>query len=143
MKLPIIFSGTIFCQRQRSGKKWSNTKKNSLRTSYLKLVTLALVTTPPNMSVSDMKAVLICGNEASDMNQWSTSVVVVPSGPPMRCLRRDMVTDLVFEVWVMVSQGHIHHHPHEVEGGAKRSIFDISSKSPMVATVAAEASYVM
>ena len=59
----------------------------------MKLVTLALMTTPPNMSVSDTKAVLIGGSEASDMNQWSTSVVVVPSGPPMRCLRRDMVTD--------------------------------------------------
>ena len=57
-----------------------------------------------DMSVSDTKAVLIGGSEASDMNQWSTSVVVVPSGPPMRCLRRDMVTDLVFEVWVMVSR---------------------------------------
>ena len=86
-------------------KKWSKTKKNSLRTSYLKLVTLALMTTPPNMFVSDTKAILICGSEASDMNQWSTSVVVVPSGPPMRCLRRDMATDLIFEVWVMVSQG--------------------------------------
>ena len=73
-------------------------------TSCLKLVTLALMTTPPNMSVSDTKAVLIGGSEASDMNQWSTSVVVVPGGPPVRCLRRDMVTDLVFEVWVMVSR---------------------------------------
>ena len=34
------------------------------------------------MSVSDTKAVLIGSSEASDMNQWSTSVVVVPSGPP-------------------------------------------------------------
>ena len=50
-------------------KKWSKTKKNSLRTSYLKLVTLALMTTPPNMFVSDTKAVLICSSEASDMNQ--------------------------------------------------------------------------
>jgi hypothetical protein len=62
----------------------------------------------------------------------------------MRCLRRDMATDLVFEVWVMVSQGHIHHHPHaRGRGGARRSIFDISIKSPMVAMVAAEASYMM
>ena len=56
------------------------------------------------MPVSDTKAALICDNEASDMNHWSTSVVVVPGGPPVRCLRRDMVTDLVFEVWVMVSR---------------------------------------
>ena len=85
-------------------KKWSKTKKYSLRTSYLKLVTLALMSTPPNMPVSDTKAALICDNEASDMNHWSTSVVVVPGGPPVRCLRRDMVTDSVFEVWVMVSR---------------------------------------
>ena len=90
-----------------------------------------------DMSVSDTKAVLIGGSEASDMNQWSTSVVVVPSGPPMRCLRRDMVTDLVFEVWVVVSQGHAS------TTTLTRSLFDISSKSPMVAMVAAEASYVM
>ena len=51
------------------------------------------------------------------MSQWSKSVVVVPSGFLLRCLRRDMVTDLVFEVWVMVLQGLLHHHHHEVEGG--------------------------
>ena len=50
------------------------------------------------------------------MSQWSTSVVVVPSGFPLRCLRRDMVRDLVFGVWVMVLQGLLHHHHHEVEG---------------------------
>ena len=81
-----------------------------------------MMTKPPNMFVSDTKAILICGSEASDMNQWSTSVVVVPSGPPMRCLRRDMATDLVFEVWVMVSQGHIHHHPHEVRRGGGEEV---------------------
>ena len=37
----------------------------------------------------------------------------------------------------------IHHHPHEAEGGGEEVTFDISSKSPMVAMVAAEASYVM
>ena len=79
------------------------------------------------------------------MSQWSTSVVVVSSGFPLRCLRRDMVTDLVFEVWIMVLHGLLHHHHYEVEGWrrARRSIFDISSKSPRVAMVAAEASYVM
>ena len=54
------------------------------------------------------------------MSQWSKSVVVVPSGFPLRCLRRDMVTDLVFEVWVMVPQGLLHHHHHDVEGGVKQ-----------------------
>ena len=39
-----------------------------------------------------------------------TSVVVVPSGCPVRCLRRDMATDLVFEVWVMVLRGLLHDH---------------------------------
>ena len=34
-----------------------------------------------HMSVTDTKAVFNGGSEASDMNQWSTSVVVVPSGP--------------------------------------------------------------
>ena len=33
------------------------------------------------MSVSDTKVVLIGGNEVSDINQWSTSVVVVPWAP--------------------------------------------------------------
>ena len=81
----------------------------------------------------------------SHMSQWSTSVVVVPSGFPLRCLRRDMVTDLVLEVWVMVPQGLLHHHHHEVERGvrARRSNLNIFSKAPMVAMVAAEASYVM
>jgi len=40
----------------------------------------------------------------------------------MRCLRRDMVIDLVFEVWVMVFQGHIHHHPLEVKGGGGEEV---------------------
>ncbi len=34
--------------------------------------------------------------------QWPTSVVVAPRGCPVRCLRGDMGTALVFGVWVMV-----------------------------------------
>ena len=37
--------------------------------------------------------------------QWPTSVAVVPIGCSLRCLRRDMGRDLVFEVCVMVPQG--------------------------------------
>ena len=51
----------------------------------------------------------------SDMVQRSTSVVVVPYGSPLRCLRMDMVIELVSEVWAMVSHGLLHHHPHEDE----------------------------
>ena len=50
----------------------------------------------------------------SDMVQRPTSVVVVPYGSPLRCLRMDMAIELVSEVWVMVSHGLLHHHPHEV-----------------------------
>ena len=42
---------------------------------------------------------------APHMSQRSTSVVVVPSGFLLRCLRKDMVISLVFEVWIMVPQG--------------------------------------
>ena len=64
------------------------------------------------------------------MSQWSTSVVVVPSGIPLRCLRRDMVTDLVFEVWVVVFQGLLHHHHHEVgDGGGRGGQFLIFPQS--------------
>ena len=38
------------------------------------------------------------------MIQRPSSVVVVPNGSPLGCLRKDMVSDLVFEVWIMVSQ---------------------------------------
>ena len=47
----------------------------------------------------------------------STSVVVVLSGSPLRCLRMYMAIELVSEAWVMVSHGLLHHHPHEAEGG--------------------------
>ena len=50
-----------------------------------------------------------------DMAQRSTSVVVVPNGSPLRCLRMDMAIELVSEVWVMVSHGLLHHQPHESE----------------------------
>ena len=44
------------------------------------------------------------------------SVVVLPSGTPMRCFREDMVIPSVFEVWAMVPRGLPHHH-HRREGG--------------------------
>ena len=47
------------------------------------------------------------------LTQRPRSVVVVPNGSPLGCLRKDMVSDLVFEVWIMVSQGLPHHHPQE------------------------------
>ena len=46
-----------------------------------------------------------------------TSVVVVPSGCPVRCLRRDMGTALVFEVLVMVLRGLPHDHHAQGPGG--------------------------
>ena len=55
----------------------------------------------------------------SDMAQKSTSVVVVPNGSPLTCLRMDMAIELVSEVWVMVSHGLLHHQPHEGEGGRR------------------------
>ena len=39
------------------------------------------------------------------MTQLPTSVLAVLSGCPLRCLRRDMGRDLVYEVCVMVPQG--------------------------------------
>ena len=42
---------------------------------------------------------------APHMSQRSTSVVVMPSGFLLRCLRKDMIISLVFEVWIMVPQG--------------------------------------
>ena len=50
------------------------------------------------------------------MVQRSTSVVVVPNGSPLRCLRMDMAIELVSEVRIMASQGLFDHHPHEGEG---------------------------
>ena len=87
-------------------KKMEQNEEKLAENEPLEVGDIGLDDAAADMSVSDTKAVLIGGSEASDMNQWSTSVVVVPRGPPMRCLRRGMVTDLVFEVWVMVSQGH-------------------------------------
>ena len=52
----------------------------------------------------------------SGMAQRSTSVVVVPNGSPLRCLRMDMAIELVSEVQIMASQGLLYHHPHEGEG---------------------------
>ena len=49
------------------------------------------------------------------LTQRPSSVVVVPKVSPLGCLRKDMVSDLVFEVWIMVSQGLPHHLP--LEGG--------------------------
>ena len=47
------------------------------------------------------------------MTQRPSNVVVVPNGSPLRCLRRDVVIELVSEVWVMVSHGLLNHHTHE------------------------------
>ena len=83
------------------------------------------------------------------MSQWSTSVVVVPSGFPLRCLRRDMVTDLVFEVWIMVSQGPSTLPPTRAGGeegaggGSEGQFFKISTMSPMNTMVAAHALYMV
>ena len=52
------------------------------------------------------------------MTQRPSSVVVVPNGSSLGCLRKDVVSDLVFEVWIMVSQGLPHHHPQEGGVGA-------------------------
>ena len=53
------------------------------------------------------------------MTQRPSSVVVVPNGSSLGCLRKDVVSDLVFEVWIMVSQGLPHHHPQEGGVGAR------------------------
>ena len=53
------------------------------------------------------------------MTQRPSSVLVVPNGSPLGCLRKDVVSDLVFEVWIMVSQGLPHHHPQEGGVGAR------------------------
>ena len=45
-----------------------------------------------------------------------TSVVVLPSGTPMRCLREDMAIASVLEVWAMVPRGLPHHHHRRVGG---------------------------
>ena len=68
----------------------------------------------------------------SNLVQRSTSVVVVPNGSPLRCLRMDMAIELVSEVWVMVSHGLLHHHPHEAEGGrrARGPNFETLHKAP-------------
>ena len=54
-----------------------------------------------------------------------TSVVVLPIGTPMRCLREDMAVDSVLEGWVMVPRGLPHHHHRRVEGsgGVQSRIF--------------------
>ena len=52
----------------------------------------------------------------SSTSQRPTNVVAVLVGSSLRCLRKDMVRDLVFGVWVMILQGLLHHHHHEVEG---------------------------
>ena len=52
------------------------------------------------------------------MTQRPSNVVVVPNGSSLGCLRKDVVSDLVFEVWIMVSQGLPHHHPQEGGVGA-------------------------
>ena len=44
------------------------------------------------------------------------NVLVVPSGIPLRCLRGDMATASVLEVWAMVPRGLPHHH-HRRAGG--------------------------
>ena len=46
----------------------------------------------------------------------ATKVVVVLNGCLVRCLRRVMATDLVFEVWVMVLRGLLHDHAQGPEG---------------------------
>ena len=53
------------------------------------------------------------------MVQRSTSVVVVPHGFLLRCLRMDMAMELVSEVWVMVSYGLLNHHPHKGEEASR------------------------
>ena len=74
------------------------------------------------------------------MVQRSTSVVVVPYGSPLRCLRMDMAIELVSEVWVMVSHGLLNHHPHEGEGGRRPRgpKMKLSTRPPKVTPVAAQ-----
>ena len=50
------------------------------------------------------------------MAQCPTSVLAVLSGCSLRCLRRDMGRDLVFEVCVMVPQGLLTHLPRPLGG---------------------------
>ena len=74
------------------------------------------------------------------MTQRPSSVVVVPNGSSLGYLRKDVVSDLVFEVWIMVSQGLPHHHPQEggVGARARGPKIKISTKSPLSTHVASE-----
>ena len=74
------------------------------------------------------------------MTQRPSSAVVVPNGSSLGCLRKDVVSDLVFEVWIMVSQGLPHHHPQEggVGARARGPKIKISTKSPLSTHVASE-----
>ena len=74
------------------------------------------------------------------MTQRPSSVVVVPNGSSLGCLRKDVVSDLVFEVWIMVSQGLPHHHPQEggVGARARGPKIKISTKSPLSTHVTSE-----